>query len=210
MHQGLEAAVFPAGLITLRRPLLAKCLSTLARLDVRVAPWGARWRDHFLLMTGLGVWDFRVNALISDRRGRNHALMLGWGRGPRPSSVPGGSLPCGMLFSTVSCVSPLEAARPVSGTKQKPKKISAAPMGQLTARARTILVQSYLQYRFCWGFLLRWIECGESTPGVRRSELQRCPLGHIYDHRMDLTQIRSRWRNSPSPTVWRLQGSMHE
>ena len=114
---------------------------------------------------------------------------------PRPSSVPGGSLPCGMLFSTVSCVSPLEAARPVSGTKQKPKKISAAPMGQLTARARTILVQSYLQYRFCWGFLLRWIECGESTPGVRRSELQRCPLGHIYDHRMDLTQIRSRWRN---------------
>ena len=84
MHQGLEAAVFPAGLIALRRPLLAKCLSTLARLDVRVAPWAARWRDHFLLMTGLGVWDFRVNALISDRRGRNHALMLGWGRGPLP------------------------------------------------------------------------------------------------------------------------------
>ena len=158
MHQGLEAAVFPAGLITLRRPLLAKCLSTLARLDVRVAAWTARWRDHFLLMTSLGVWDFRVNALISDRRGRNHALMLGWGRGPCSSSVPGGSLPCGMVFSTVSCVSPLEAARPVSGTKQKPRKISAAPVVQLTAHARPILVQSYLQYRFCWGFLIRWIE----------------------------------------------------
>ena len=101
------------------------------------------------------------------------------------SLVPGGSFPCGMVFSTVSCVSPLEAERAVSGTKQKPRKISAAPVVQLTARA--ILVQSHLQYRFCWGFLLRWIECGESTPGVRRSELQRCPLGHIYDHRVDLT-----------------------
>ena len=142
MHQGLEAAVFPAGLIALRRPLLAKCLSTLARLDVRVAPWAARWRDHFLLMTGLGVWDFRVNALISDRRGRNHALCSAVGAVPRPSSVPGGSLPCGILFSTVSCVSPLEAAKPISGTKQKPKKISAAPIVQLTAHARPILVRA--------------------------------------------------------------------
>ena len=54
----------------------------LARLDVRVAAWTARWRDYFLLMTSLGVWDFRVDALISDRRGRDHALMLGWGCGP--------------------------------------------------------------------------------------------------------------------------------
>ena len=60
----------------------AQCLSTLARLDVRIAAWTARWRDYFLLMTSLGVWDFRVDALISDRRGRDHPLMLGWGRGP--------------------------------------------------------------------------------------------------------------------------------
>jgi hypothetical protein len=33
-------------------------------------------------MASLRVWDFRVNALIPYRRGRNHALMLGWGRGP--------------------------------------------------------------------------------------------------------------------------------
>ena len=39
-------------------------------------------RDYFLLMTSLRVRNFRVNALISDRRGRDHALMLGWGRGP--------------------------------------------------------------------------------------------------------------------------------
>src|SRR4029078_6546035 len=54
----------------------------LARLDVRVSAWTARWRDHFLLMASLRVWDFRVNALIPYRRGRNHAFMLGWGRGP--------------------------------------------------------------------------------------------------------------------------------
>jgi hypothetical protein len=51
----------------------------LARLDVRVSAWTARWRDHFLLMASLRVWDFRVNALIPYRRGRNNALMLGWG-----------------------------------------------------------------------------------------------------------------------------------
>ena len=66
---------------------------------------------------------------------------------PCSSSVPGGSLPCGMVFSTASCVSPLEAAKVVSGTKQKPRKISAAPVVQLTAHARPILVQGYLQYR---------------------------------------------------------------
>ena len=54
----------------------------LARLNVWVSAWTARRRDHFLLMTSLRVWDFRVNALISDWRGRNHALMLGWGCGP--------------------------------------------------------------------------------------------------------------------------------
>src|SRR6476660_4485045 len=54
----------------------------LARLDVRVSAWTARWRDHFLLMASLRVRDFRVNALIPYRRGRNHAFMLGWGRGP--------------------------------------------------------------------------------------------------------------------------------
>jgi hypothetical protein len=53
----------------------------LARLDVRVFAWTAGWRDYFLFMTCLRVWDFRVNAPISDRRGSNYALMLGWGRG---------------------------------------------------------------------------------------------------------------------------------
>jgi hypothetical protein len=33
-------------------------------------------------MASLRVGDSRVNALIPYRRGRNHALMLGWGRGP--------------------------------------------------------------------------------------------------------------------------------
>ena len=99
----------------------------LARLDVWVSARTAGWRDYFLLMASLRVRDFRVNALISDRRGRNHTL---GGAVPCSSSVPGGSLPCGMLFSTVSCVSPLEAARAVSGTKQKPRKISAAPVVQ--------------------------------------------------------------------------------
>ena len=33
-------------------------------------------------MTSLGIGDFRVNALIPHLRGRNHALMLGWGCGP--------------------------------------------------------------------------------------------------------------------------------
>jgi hypothetical protein len=49
----------------------------LAGLDVRVGRG-----DHLLLMTSLGVWDFSVNALIPHRRGRNHALMFGWGCGP--------------------------------------------------------------------------------------------------------------------------------
>ena len=51
----------------------------LARLDLRVSAWTAGWRDHFLLITRLRVRHFHVNALISDRRGNNHALMLGWG-----------------------------------------------------------------------------------------------------------------------------------
>jgi hypothetical protein len=50
----------------------------LTRLDVRVSAWTSRRRDYFLLMTSLRVGDFRVNALISDRRESNHALMLGW------------------------------------------------------------------------------------------------------------------------------------
>jgi hypothetical protein len=54
----------------------------LARLDVRIAAWTARWRDYFLLMTSLRVRNLRVNALIPHRRGRNDALMLGWGCGP--------------------------------------------------------------------------------------------------------------------------------
>ena len=129
----------------------------LAGLDIGVSPWGARWRDHFLLMTSFWVWDFRVDALISDRRGRTPLCSAG-GAVPCSSSVPGGSLPCGIVFSTAPCVSPVEAAKVISGTKHKHRKISAAPIVQLTAHARPILVQSYLQYRFCWRFLLRWIK----------------------------------------------------
>ena len=50
-------------------------------LDVRVFAWTYRWRDDLLLMTRFWVWDCRVNALISYLRGKDHALMLGWGRG---------------------------------------------------------------------------------------------------------------------------------
>jgi hypothetical protein len=61
---------------------LSQRVKFLARLDVRVSAWTARGRDYFLLMPSLGIWDFRVNALIPHWRGRNHALMLGWGCGP--------------------------------------------------------------------------------------------------------------------------------
>ena len=54
----------------------------LSRLDVWVSAWTARWRDYFLLMTSLGVWDFRVNALIPEPEGEESRLMLGWWRGP--------------------------------------------------------------------------------------------------------------------------------
>ena len=53
--------------------------AALLLLDVRVFAWTSRWRDDLLLMTRLRVWDCRVNAPISDRRGRDHALMCGWG-----------------------------------------------------------------------------------------------------------------------------------
>ena len=53
---------------------------------------------------------------------------------------------------------PLEAAKAVPGTKRRPRKINAAPIVQTTVHARPMLVQSYLQYRFCWRFLIRWIE----------------------------------------------------
>jgi hypothetical protein len=56
-------------------------VGALVLLDVRVFAWTYRWRDDLLLMTLFWVWDCRVNALISDRRGKDHALMLGWGRG---------------------------------------------------------------------------------------------------------------------------------
>ena len=56
---------------------IQKCRWRSAGLDVR-----GRRGDHFLLVASLRVWDFRVNALIPHRRGRNHALMLGWWCGP--------------------------------------------------------------------------------------------------------------------------------
>ena len=132
----------------------------LARLDVRVSAWTAGWRDHFLLMTRHRVWDFRVNAPISDRRGSNYALMLGWGRSTVLLIASRRVFARGTVFSTILWVSPVEAAKAVPCTRQKPRKISAARVVQTTVHARPILVQSYLQYRFCWRFLLRWIERG--------------------------------------------------
>ena len=99
----------------------------LAGLDIGVSPRGARWRDHFHLMTSFWVWDFRVDALISDRRGRDHPLCSAGGAVPCSSSVPGGSLPCGTVFSIASCISLLDAAKVISGTKQKPRKNQRGP-----------------------------------------------------------------------------------
>ena len=96
------------------------------------------------------------------------------------SSVAGGSLPCGMLFSTVSCVSPLESAKAVSGTKQKPRKISTAPVVQLTAHARPI--SSELP---AIPVLLEIPHPVDRTLSV----LQRCPLGHVHHNRMDLMLV---------------------
>ena len=50
--------------------------------------------------------------------------MCGWGAVRCSSSVPGGSSPCGMVFSTVSSVPPREAARAVSGPNQEPRNQS--------------------------------------------------------------------------------------
>ena len=49
----------------------------LSRLDVWVPPGAARRRNHFLLVTSLGVWDLGVNAFISHRR---EAFTLGEGQ----------------------------------------------------------------------------------------------------------------------------------
>ena len=84
--------------------------------------------------------------------------MLGWGCGPLLVIGSGWSLPCGMVFSTVSSASPLEAARAVSGPKQEPRKIRAAHVVHLTAHARPMLVHCYLQHRCCRSLLIRWIE----------------------------------------------------
>jgi hypothetical protein len=49
----------------------------LAGLDVRISAWTSRSGDHLLVMARLWVWGFRVNVLIPDRRGLDHALTLG-------------------------------------------------------------------------------------------------------------------------------------
>src|SRR5512141_885499 len=50
----------------------------LAGLDVRISAWTSRSGDHLLVMARLWVWGFRVNVLIPERRGLDHALTLGW------------------------------------------------------------------------------------------------------------------------------------
>ena len=78
-------------------------------------------------MTSLKVRDFRVNALISHRRGSNHALMLG---GESSTLLLIG---CRWVFALRDAlVNRIEA---VPGPKQKPREISAAPIVQLTAHA---------------------------------------------------------------------------
>jgi hypothetical protein len=153
MHVSVLRAVLPAVLRTLyhlrnyidiryRRPCRPR-VSGLARLHVRVSARAARRGDHFLLMTSLGIWDFRVNALISHRRGRNHALMLGWGCGPLLVIGSGWVLALrdGLLNRIVR--TPLEAARAVSGLKQEPRKIRAAPAVAINC-ARATHVSSML------------------------------------------------------------------
>ena len=90
----------------------------------------------------------RARRARPSQLGRCHLLLVGsgWVFALRDS------------FLNRTVVSPVEAAKVMSGTKQKHRKISAAPIVQLTAHAQPILVQSYLQYRFCWQFLLRWIK----------------------------------------------------
>jgi hypothetical protein len=67
-------------------------------------------------MTSLRVRDFRVNALISHRRGRNYPLVLGWGSSPLLL------IGCQWVFALRDAllnriVSPVEAGKAVPGTK---------------------------------------------------------------------------------------------
>jgi hypothetical protein len=55
-----------------------------------LASWRAWRRDHFLLMSGVGVRGLRVDALVSSLRRRDHALMLGRGVCCSPLSAPDG------------------------------------------------------------------------------------------------------------------------
>ena len=104
----------------------------------------------------------RRGHLTGCRNQRNRSITAGlhggrhWSAGGAvrsSSSVPGGSLPCGMVFST--CASPLGAPWAVSGPKQEPRKIRASPIVQLTAQ---MLVHCYLQHCCCRRLLIRWIE----------------------------------------------------
>ena len=152
---------------------------------MRVAPWTAGG-GHFLIVASLRVRDFRVDALRpEDEESRPYAWLGVRSAAPRRFRVGPG--PAGWSSQPYR-VSPLEAAKPVSATRQKPRKISAAPFVQLIAQARPILVQSYLQHGVVGGASSGGSNVGR-VPRSQEKRIQRCPLGHIHYYRMDLTLI---------------------
>jgi hypothetical protein len=50
--------------------------SELAGLDVGIATRSTRRRNHFLIMTGIGVGNVRVDLLIAYWRRLDHAVLL--------------------------------------------------------------------------------------------------------------------------------------
>jgi hypothetical protein len=43
--------------------------------------WSVGRRDHFLLMSCLGIRGVSINTFIASRRWRDHVLVLGWRKG---------------------------------------------------------------------------------------------------------------------------------
>ena len=145
---------------------------------------------------GLGL---RVNALIPPGGGGITPLCSAGGAVRCSTSVPGGSLPCGMVFAPVSCAPPLEAAR-AAQPETEAQKILSDPCRAID-RARATHVSSLLPATLSLPVIAH-TEIAHTViahtvdrtsvkyPGLGRSVGQRCPLGHIDYHRMDLMPIR--------------------
>jgi hypothetical protein len=143
--------------------------------------------SHFLLMTSLGVRDFRVNALIPHRRGEESRPLCSAGGAVRCSSlIPGGSLPCGMVFSTVSCAPPLEAARAVSGPKQEPRKNQSDPCRAINC-ARATHVSSLLPATLL-------------LPVIAHTVIVHTEIAHTVD-RTSVDYPRSRGKRAPTMPI---------